>query len=188
MLFTGTVSLPIVIATRILIGYPQVVWQFPAFWFAAISISLSHSRIVAPSRFCYQFVLQSVPSLYACACRDVVAVYATVPRHGDAAVRYAGRPAARGDGTQAYVSSIRLYMPPWGAYFVRFLMRMAAIDAADAVRAAGRISTPVWTMSDIGFASGFGSVTGVNSVYRYENGATLHSESPRIIKSCAKYC
>lgn len=73
-----------------------------------------------------------------------------------------------------------------GRYFVRFLMRMAAIDAAEAAKAAGRISSPVWTMSDIGFASGFGSVTGVNSVYRYENGATLHFESSRIIKSRAK--
>lgn len=98
MLFTGTVSLPIVIATRVLIGYPQVAWQFHAFWFAALSISMSHSRIVAPSRFCDQFVLQSVPSIYACACRDVVAICTTVSRHGDAAVRYAGRPAARGTG------------------------------------------------------------------------------------------
>lgn len=66
------------------------------------------------------------------------------------------------------------------------MMKTAAIDAAEAARAAGRISTPVWTMSDIGFAAGFGSVTGVNSVYRYENGATPHFESPRVIKSCAK--
>ena len=42
-----------------------------------------------------------------------------------------------------------------GRYFVRFLMRMAAIDAADAVMAAGRISTSVWTMSDTGGAAGF---------------------------------
>ena len=32
-------------------------------------------------------------------------------------------------------------------YFVRFLMRMAAIDAAEAARAAGSISTPVWMRS-----------------------------------------
>lgn len=42
-----------------------------------------------------------------------------------------------------------------GRYFVRFLMRMAAIDAADAVMAAWRISTPVWTMSDTGCEVGF---------------------------------
>lgn len=55
-----------------------------------------------------------------------------------------------------------------GRYFMRFLMRMAAIDAAEAARAAGRISTPVWTMSDTGCAAGFGSVTGAGAIYHYE--------------------
>ena len=42
-------------------------------------------------------------------------------------------------------------------------MRMATIDAADAMSAAGRISTPVWTMSDTGCAAGCGAATGAGA-------------------------
>lgn len=71
-----------------------------------------------------------------------------------------------------------VYIALW-RYFVRLLMRMAMIDAADARRAAGRISTPVWTMSATGCAAGFGFVTGAGAIYHYEKrGDSAFSNRP----------